>query len=346
MYKNFRLLKKTIAFTLSLLIVAIGFQTSFAQDDLPELEIDEAKMPKIYKHIKDAIADGKPCILTRETDKAKIKENRKKATDGFTPPNDTDTSPDEYPFASTKEGGEGASVKGVPLKEQRVQGGVLSAFYRKHKIKDGDKFKIKLKPKPAREQVDREQVERQLSSLIYKQNKAIRDWENNYKRQVDQWENYHKAVRNGLATPGQGLYNGTHSASEGQVSLTSGDTYPEFETGDEKFVTNDSGVAVSVKNDADVEITVYKENPGLEGFICLTTTTIKVKDNKLKVGNEISGDTAEIPYTPSLTATPTRTQIESKEIPIETGNPITVKVWVNNADPNEVTEVVFVIECD
>ncbi|MFC1466147.1 MAG: NucA/NucB deoxyribonuclease domain-containing protein [Candidatus Brachytrichaceae bacterium NZ_4S206] len=35
-------------------------------------------------------------------------------------------SPDEYPFASTYEGDAGAQVKGVPLQEQRIQGGKLA----------------------------------------------------------------------------------------------------------------------------------------------------------------------------------------------------------------------------
>ena len=39
------------------------------------------------------------------------------------------TSPDEYPFASTFEGGADASVKAVPLSEQIKQGNHLSAFY-------------------------------------------------------------------------------------------------------------------------------------------------------------------------------------------------------------------------
>ena len=51
---------------------------------------------------------------------------------------------DEYPFASTKEGGKGASVEAVSVKEQSIQGGQLSQFYKKNKIKDGDSFNVEV----------------------------------------------------------------------------------------------------------------------------------------------------------------------------------------------------------
>jgi hypothetical protein len=53
-------------------------------------------------------------------------------------------SPDEYPFASTYEGGSGAQVLGVPLAEQRIQGGSLSRFYQQNNIGDGDQFLVRV----------------------------------------------------------------------------------------------------------------------------------------------------------------------------------------------------------
>ena len=50
--------------------------------------------------------------------------------------------PDEYPFASTYEGGKGAFVADVPQSEQNIQGGVLAQFYRIYGIQDGDQFKV------------------------------------------------------------------------------------------------------------------------------------------------------------------------------------------------------------
>jgi deoxyribonuclease NucA/NucB len=57
-----------------------------------------------------------------------INANRAAACEGLCGPG----SPDEYPFAPTYEGGAGAGVAGVPLAEQRIQGGVISSFYANH----------------------------------------------------------------------------------------------------------------------------------------------------------------------------------------------------------------------
>jgi len=40
------------------------------------------------------------------------------------------------------QGGAGARVEGVPLGEQRIQGGVLSSFYQKFGIGQGDPFQV------------------------------------------------------------------------------------------------------------------------------------------------------------------------------------------------------------
>lgn len=53
---------------------------------------------------------------------------------------------DEYPFASTQEGGFGAVLKKVLLKENQSQGGQLSAFYRKYNIQDGGCFDVVVPP--------------------------------------------------------------------------------------------------------------------------------------------------------------------------------------------------------
>lgn len=45
-----------------------------------------------------------------------------------------DTSCDEYPFASTVEGGSGAIVRGVPLSEYPRQGGQFSAFLKQNAV--------------------------------------------------------------------------------------------------------------------------------------------------------------------------------------------------------------------
>lgn len=81
-------------------------------------------------------------VLNRTTIEADIDANRSAACAGFC---GRPLSPDEYPFASSMQGGAGAQIMGVPLKEQRIQGGVLSAFYRKFGIGHGDPFEVVVK---------------------------------------------------------------------------------------------------------------------------------------------------------------------------------------------------------
>lgn len=52
------------------------------------------------------------------------------------------TSRDEYPFASTVEGGEGAWVGHVAVGEQSVQGGLLSQFFKNNGLNPGGKFRV------------------------------------------------------------------------------------------------------------------------------------------------------------------------------------------------------------
>jgi hypothetical protein len=52
---------------------------------------------------------------------------------------------DEYPFASTEEGGAGASIRGVPLLENNAQGSKLGGFYRFFHVLDGEKFRVKVR---------------------------------------------------------------------------------------------------------------------------------------------------------------------------------------------------------
>jgi len=54
----------------------------------------------------------------------------------------TCTSCDEFPFASTREGGAGSCTVNVPLSEQRSQGGQLSSFYRNNGVRFGDTITV------------------------------------------------------------------------------------------------------------------------------------------------------------------------------------------------------------
>jgi hypothetical protein len=106
--------------------------------DLPTRRVDRARLPSIAANIQAAQTTGHPSILTRTTDPRVIAANRAAACRGFCGPG----SPDEYPFASTIEGGSGARVASVPLAEQRVQGGLLRAFYEGSNIADGGRFRV------------------------------------------------------------------------------------------------------------------------------------------------------------------------------------------------------------
>jgi hypothetical protein len=94
----------------------------------------------VYRNITDAIAEGKPTLLHRVSSKEARKNRRDalrgKGIAGF------GLSWDEYPFASSLEGGDGAHLMPVPLSENWLQGGVLSACYYFESIKAGDEYLV------------------------------------------------------------------------------------------------------------------------------------------------------------------------------------------------------------
>ncbi|PBI83776.1 hypothetical protein BKP42_67630 [Rhodococcus erythropolis] len=66
----------------------------------------------------------------------------RESTLGPPPSNMTNPSCDEYPFASSKEGGGNASVRWVPLAENNSQGGQTSTFYQNNRVMPGDAFYV------------------------------------------------------------------------------------------------------------------------------------------------------------------------------------------------------------
>ncbi|EAU37150.1 conserved hypothetical protein [Aspergillus terreus NIH2624] len=85
--------------------------------------------------------------FTYDADKSKRPDRRKESGCSKTPCSDSSlsyskfgNSCDEFPFASTKEGGSGARLRCVDSTENSSEGGQLSAFY--GTINDGDKFGI------------------------------------------------------------------------------------------------------------------------------------------------------------------------------------------------------------
>jgi len=131
---------------LSLLPGGRGNPVDNIVDDLPILEFSRKSTPNIADNIEAAISDGAPSVLTRQTNKSQIRANRAAALRGkrdlATP---GQTSLDEFPFASSREGGSGSRVQAVPIGEQNTQGGIMSQFFKKNEVKDGDKFKVRIK---------------------------------------------------------------------------------------------------------------------------------------------------------------------------------------------------------
>ena len=103
----------------------------------------EERTPQIYRHTLNAFRAGKPQLLHYDAEKKRHKVRRDEATLGY--PTVKGKHRDEYPYASTYEGGKGALVEYVDAKENLTQGGDLSRVY--DGMKDGDPFLVIPVPK-------------------------------------------------------------------------------------------------------------------------------------------------------------------------------------------------------
>ncbi|BCW86100.1 type IV secretion protein Rhs [Arthrobacter sp. NicSoilE8] len=116
-------------------------------EDIPTVYFQRSLAPTIEQNFNNAVAGGAPLQLTRMEGKAKIEQNRYQAKKGL---GGASAGPrmqwDEYPFASTYEGGYGAYMMAVPQKENQYQGQILSKFYRDSGIRDGGRFNVRFIP--------------------------------------------------------------------------------------------------------------------------------------------------------------------------------------------------------
>lgn len=109
--------------------------------DVKIVVLDAGKMPYITRNIRLAWGEGKPFVLTRNSPMKNI--NRGKACNGFVYRYASNQgSCDEYPFASTDEGGLNARVEEVHGNEQNCQGGTISRGYQLAQIANGDRFLV------------------------------------------------------------------------------------------------------------------------------------------------------------------------------------------------------------
>jgi hypothetical protein len=108
-------------------------------DALKFVIIDAARMPFIARNISTAWETGKPGVLTKDS-AAESANRRKVCLPSF--PRRHGGQCDEYPFASTRQGGDGAQEQEVPPRENQCQGGTLRARYAANGIVDGDDFLV------------------------------------------------------------------------------------------------------------------------------------------------------------------------------------------------------------
>lgn len=110
-------------------------------DNLKIVVIDAAKMSFIARNIQLAWAAGKPFILHRDS-AARPANYKKSCQSGFVKKYPDKGSCDEFPFASTQEGGVSARTEEVHLDEQNCQGGTISRAYQDRPIGQGEQFLV------------------------------------------------------------------------------------------------------------------------------------------------------------------------------------------------------------
>ncbi|KAE8214488.1 hypothetical protein CF327_g2117 [Tilletia walkeri] len=123
------------------LVVAALASSAFAAT----VVFDCTKVPNICSNDCYAIGcAGKPTTLHRDSADATAHRNANACrSPNRCSGNPTDSnSCDEYPFASSAEGGAGAVTRCVPSHENSVQGGTLSSFYTNNAIKDGGVYNV------------------------------------------------------------------------------------------------------------------------------------------------------------------------------------------------------------
>jgi RHS repeat-associated protein len=108
-----------------------------ARRELPTLEIDYRRYPDLAENIWHAQKAGRPDVLTHG---GIPRVNRAAATKPV--PNLSPWSRDEYPFASSLEGGEGAWVGHIPVEQQNAQGALIKNFVTGNGVRPGEQYRV------------------------------------------------------------------------------------------------------------------------------------------------------------------------------------------------------------
>ena len=108
--------------------------------------IKEEKYPNIYKNHLRGMLKGNPSTLTYDSNRANAVRRRYEALKASGLPASSASHRDEYPYATTMEGGANASVMPVPAEENTRHGGYISSLIKANNMRTGDKFQIMLIP--------------------------------------------------------------------------------------------------------------------------------------------------------------------------------------------------------
>ncbi|NEO15350.1 MULTISPECIES: NucA/NucB deoxyribonuclease domain-containing protein [unclassified Moorena] len=141
---------KKILLSLSKIIILTSTTFTFASEALaiPTIFFQRSKCPSIYANMSAAFRRrNNPIILQRTTVKSRIRKNRRLSCGKFKkiwgpPPKGFNC--DEYPFASTVQGGAGAHAGYVWANQNSKQGASLVKFYRQEGIGHGSSFQVRI----------------------------------------------------------------------------------------------------------------------------------------------------------------------------------------------------------
>jgi hypothetical protein len=109
----------------------------------PTYVLSSARYPAIAKFDKAQLAKHPSWATLTRVSPAQKKKNRRVACKGFHRRSPTDSC-DEFPYATTSQGGKGAARQHVNITENKAQGGNLVGFYNANRLHYGEKFHVKV----------------------------------------------------------------------------------------------------------------------------------------------------------------------------------------------------------